>query len=402
MCNALQWMVAAFLILGSNPGVGSADQNVEIVLFPLEDRTEDMELAWLAEGLAHSLSRQVAEAGVTPLEREGIVRLARTLGLPGKLPLSRAAMIEIGRRAAAEYLVWGSYSGTAEDLRIQLRVLDLGSLKAGGDIAGNGPILALRHIENELSWLILDSVGLNRGLGRAEFAKIIRKIPNEPFALYIKSLALTDRMERAELLLEAVGMYAGFLEAHAELGRYFAGIERCGDALGHLDLVIQAKPAHLEALFLRGNCQLAEKKIPDSILSFTRLVSLRPHAGAFNNLGIAHLWAGNHSLALDYMRLAWDDNGRDHIISINLCIIGYLADNANVTLELLENALGFHPDVAMLHYLRSLVLSDIGRPEEAAGAREESGRLGLDLVSVGSQHPKSWLKVFRAFEHPEP
>jgi hypothetical protein len=133
------------------------------VVFPLDSDLGEETLGWLGEGIAHSLGEQLNSRHVVVISRKERIQLIESADLPPGGRLSRASMIRVAQRAAADLLVMGKISGIERNLKIAVRVLDLMTLKLSGEIVANGPVSATPQMENELAWLILSNVGLDRG-----------------------------------------------------------------------------------------------------------------------------------------------------------------------------------------------------------------------------------------------
>ena len=165
-----------------------ATADTTILIFPPENLTKARALSWIAEGLAIALSEECQVPGVETVSWEERIRFVEASDLPPNSVLSRASMIRVAQRLAADRIVFGSYSGSEESLRIELRVLDLKSMRLSGPIVANGSAAALPQLENELAWVILSARRPQRSHLAGEFRARTRAIPNKAYAYFIGCL----------------------------------------------------------------------------------------------------------------------------------------------------------------------------------------------------------------------
>lgn len=190
----MRFTSAAILLCAFHlPALSLQDPGLRILVFPLENGLASNGLSWLGEGIALSVTDQLAGAGIDAIRREERVRLTQESDLPTAQPLTRGSMLYIAGLARADLVIFGSYSGSEASLRVDLTVLDARSLRIGGGITGNGPLAALPQIENDLAWLILANNGLNGSLSREKFRLKARTTPNSAYARYV--IDLTARNE---------------------------------------------------------------------------------------------------------------------------------------------------------------------------------------------------------------
>ncbi len=185
----MRFASAAILMWALNlPLPALQDARPRMIVFPLENGLESGSLSWVGEGIALSLSEQLSGVGIDAIPREERLSLAQESNLPANQPFSRASMLHIAEIARADYIVFGSVSGSESSLKVDLAVLDTRTLKTGGRITGNGSLAALPQIENDLAWLILSNNGLSGGLSREQFRLRARTMPNSAYARHVAGL----------------------------------------------------------------------------------------------------------------------------------------------------------------------------------------------------------------------
>jgi len=194
----------------------------KIIIFPLDaDPGEEM-LGWLSEGIVMSLGEQLKSRSLNVLSRNERIQIVESIDLPPDGRLSRGSMIRVAQKAGADLLVMGKFSGMERNLKIALRVLDLKTLKLSGEITANGPISALPQMENELAWLILSNVGLERSGTRERFQQRMRKIPNPAYAFFIQSFDTSNQSNQVDLLKKAVESYRDFRRLNLGSGGFIS------------------------------------------------------------------------------------------------------------------------------------------------------------------------------------
>lgn len=385
-------MLAALLILVwlSVP----AAAGTTFLLFPPENQSKVPGLAWIGEGLAIAISEELLVPGVETISWEERVRFVEASDLPPNTPLSRASMIRVAQKAAVDQLVFGSCTGTRENQRIALRVLDLKSLRLSGEIVANGPMAALPQLENELAWVILSGTGLNGALSREDFRARSRTVPNGPYSSFIGCLAVSDEAERTKMLLKTVELYRDFPQASFLLGAYYFANGDCVRAIQYLTPASKAAQSFLEAEFMLGTCYLKQDRPAEAIQAYNAVVEHCQALEVLNNLGVAHLRRGDHLLAAQHLVAARALAKTDYTVGLNLAILRYLQGDEPAALAVLEEMVRAHEDQGLLQYLYGLALESHGESRKAGVAFDQAKKLGVDPEKAKRQDPRSWTQIF--------
>jgi tetratricopeptide (TPR) repeat protein len=385
-------MVAALLILVwlSMP----AAAGTTFLMFPPENQSKVQGLAWIGEGLAIAISEELLVPGVETISWEERARFVESSDLPPNTPLSRASMIRVAQKAAVDQLVFGSCTGTRDNLRIALRVLDLKSLRLSGEIVANGPMSALPQLENELAWVILSDVGLNGALSREDFRARSRTVPNGPYSSFISCLAVSDEAERAKMLLKTVELYRDFPQASFFLGAYYFENGDCVRAIQYLKPAMKSAQSFLEAEFMLGTCYMKQDKLAEAVQAYNAVVKRCQALEVLNNLGVAYLRRGDYPLAAQNLVEARALAKTDLTVGLNLAILRYLQGDEPAAQAVLEEMVQVHADQGMLQYLYSLALESRGESRKAAVALDQAKKLGVDPEKAKRQDPRSWTQIF--------
>lgn len=364
------------------------------LMFPPENQSKVQGLAWIGEGLAIAISEELLAPDVETISWEERLRFIESSDLPPNTLLSRASMIRVAQKAAADQLVFGSYAGTRDNLHIVLRVLDLKSLRLSGEIAANGPMSALPQLENELAWVILSDMGLNGALSREDFRARSRTVPNGPYSSFISCLAVSDGAKRAKMLLKTVELYRNFPQASFLVGVYYFEKGDCVRAIQYLKPALKAAQSFLEAEFMLGTCYLKQDKPAEAVQAYNAVVKRCPALEVLNNLGVAYLRRGNYPLAAQNLVEACNLAKTDLTVGLNLAILRHLQGDEPAALAILNEMVKVHADQGMLQYLYSLALESRGDSRKAAVALDQAKKLGVDPEKVKRQDPRSWTQIF--------
>ncbi len=381
------------------PCANLAAEQPLLIVFPLDGPANASAPPWLSEGLALSISNQLSGRELRTLEREERLKLIENLDLPPGARLSRASMIRVAQRAGADMLVMGGYSGTEQSLKISLRVLNLKTLKLGGEMTANGPLSALPQIENELAWLILINNGFEKSFTREKFLERTRRIPTPAYSLYVKSLDTIPESEQLRLLQNAVQLYKDFPEAQFGLGRAYFRRGDCINAMPHLLQSRTDRSSMVDIDFMRGTCYLQSDQPLQAVQSLWHLLQTARPYEALNNIGVAYIRKGDLTLAANSLTEARNMVRHDPTVTLNLALVRHLQGNESAARFFLEEGGRVHPDNGMLQFLLSIVLKAQGEPEKAAAAAGKAKNLGINVEKYQAEDPIKWSRALSSLEN---
>jgi tetratricopeptide (TPR) repeat protein len=365
----------------------------KMIIFPLDANPGEETLGWLSEGIVMSLGEQLKSLNLNVISRNERIQLVESVDLPPDGRLSRGSMIRVAQRGGADLLVMGKFSGMERNLKIALRVLDLKTLKLSGEITANGPISAIPQMENELAWLILSNVGLERSGTRERFQQRMRKIPNPAYAYFIQSFDSSNQSNQVDLLKKAVNSYRDFPEAQSRLGRIFFSQKNCNSAMPHLTLGRIEGSNNLENEFMKGTCYGLKNQPEQAIQSLSYVLSISRSFEALNNIGIAYLRKGDAGLALNVLLEARNLAHTDSTVSMNLAIAQLMQGNISSARGLVEGAIKSHPKDGMLQFLLSFLLKKQGESEQALAAASKAKGLGVNVDRLNIEDPRDWYRM---------
>jgi tetratricopeptide (TPR) repeat protein len=368
-----------------------------IIIFPLSASASINRFAWVGEGIAISLSSQLAGRGVKPMDRGDRIELVETLDLPPHASLSQGSMIRVAQRASADLAIIGSYSGTEQNLRVSVRVLEVKSLKLSGEMVANGPLSVLPQLENELAWMILTNMNLETVSSREKFRERMRSIPNSTYALYIESLDVADKQSQLRLLLKAVAEYRDFPKAHLQIGRLYFQKGDYDNAISHFNLGRNEKEIAMDGEFMLGTCYLQKGQPIQAIQIYERMLHVARSFEVLNNIGIAYLLKGDNAMALNALVEAKHLAQTDATVSLNLAVARHLQGNDSAALIAIEEVIRLHPRSGMLQFLLSYLLKIQGENEKAAAAGSKAKSLGINIDKLQLEDPNTWFRPLLTF-----
>lgn len=387
------------LLLVCLPGsvLAASRGGLTFLVFPPDNESKLPDLGWIGEGLAIAVSEEMETPNVETLSWDERVRFIESIDLPTNTPLSRGSMIRVAQKAAADALIFGSYSGTAENLRIALRVFDLKSMKLSGEHVANGPVSALPQLENELAWVILSDAARDMNLSREVFRAQMRKVPNQAYTSFINCLSIADGGERAKRLLKTLDLWHDFPQASFLLGEYYYNSGDWLHAIQYLKPALNGAQNLCDAEFMLGTSYLKQADPSAAIQAYTRLTARYRSVEPLNNLGVAYARKGEYAAAARVLTEARAFAKADMVVEVNLALVYHLQGEVAAALSILGEAVKAHPDEGMLQYLLGLALDKQGDSESSARAFDQARKLGLDPEKLNRQDPRLWTRFFSAW-----
>jgi Flp pilus assembly protein TadD len=390
-------IIIVFIIWSSILAVYAAD-SVKVIVFPLDGLPKNSTLSWLGEGIAFSLSEQIAGYNVKAMDRNQRIELVERIDLPPGAQLSRGSMIWVAQSASADFAVMGAYSGSEKDLRISVRVLDVKALKLGGEISAHGPLSVLPQLENELAWLILANNGLEKNTSRENFQKRTRVIPNVAFAYYIQSYGISNESDQIRLLQKAVAAFRSFPEAQFKIGSLYFQKGDCSSAIPHLIMGSGKAGIYSESQFMLGTCYLQEEQPAKAIQTLSHILQISRPYEALNNLGVAYLRSGDLALGINLLVEARNLARSDTTVALNLAIARHLQQNDSAACSVLEDAIKIDSKNGMLLFVLGYLLKMQGESENATVALGKAKHLGINEQKLQQEDPRTWTRIISTWK----
>jgi len=391
MRELISRLVAGLSLVAFLAPLVAGAEHATLLVFPLENLTGVPFLSWVSEGTSESICAQVRIPELDVVQRETRLELVEDADLPPNATLSRASMIRIAQLARADYLVFGSFSGTESALRIVLQILDTKTMKLGPDIVSTGPLNNLAEMENELAWQTLAQKGIHNNLSREEFHKRTRTVPNSAYLYFIRSLGAPDDQSQLDLLVKAIESYNDFPGALFRLGSYHFEKGECSRAVELLDRIPRTADHFQEARFMLGACHCKLGNSSKAIQAYVELLPFAPSMEVLNNLGVSYAREEDLPLAVNSLKKARELQSHP-VVAMNLGILRYLQGDQDGALLLLDEAYKSSGGHGLVQYMRSRVLQALGRTQESSEALAEAVRMGIDPEKLKNDDPRGWTQ----------
>ncbi|WP_419162106.1 CsgG/HfaB family protein [Candidatus Palauibacter sp.] len=133
--------VEALTVAGEAPDLGPSS----LAVVPFRNNVPDPELQWLGAGLADLLTTNLAQRpDVVVVGRQSLYDLLTEGGLSEEEEIPEALAMTVARGTGARLLLWGSVTGTPDDMRIDAQVVELeGGTVWWADFARGGDVFEL-------------------------------------------------------------------------------------------------------------------------------------------------------------------------------------------------------------------------------------------------------------------
>lgn len=366
---------------------------IRLLVFPLSSSSQNGIPSWVGEGVALAVANQLGSSGVHVIARDERIALLERNDLPPAAQLSRGSMIRVAQGSSADFAIMGSCTGSEKSIRISVWMLDMKTLKLGGEIAASGPLAALPQMENEIAWMILSNAGWGQGLSRETFRERMRKVSNTAYAYYLQSLSTESESSKIRLIEKALHYYEDFPEARFQMGQLYYQNRDYAKAIPYLLPGKSAAYNFLQNEFMLGTCYLQENKPEQAIQAFSQLLHFSKRAEALNNLSIAYMRNGDLASSLQALLEAKNIARSDSAISLNLAILRHIMGNNAAAIDALEEALKAHAENGMLHYMLGFLLKAQGENEKAAQSWAKAKRLGIAVEKLQTEAPQTWARI---------
>ncbi len=278
-------LVSLFIVLFSFPLF--AGQSVVILSFVNESK--DPQIYWLSEAFAESLSEEMLLKDAFVIQRAQRKGIYDELKLPYTGDLSRATMLKIGDKLAADYIIFGSYNLQNSLLEAEAKVIKLLSSELSEAIKVNGPLEDLYQVQMLLRDGLMKYFSANSLQPLQEKPFDTETVPLHAYELYIKGLLEPAGNERIEFLKRSIEANPGYRQAIFRLGQTLSKLQRYKESNSALTSVkftgiMDSNVQFLVALnlYLSNDFQGAYQK-------WMELSKTSPTSEVYNNMGVALL-----------------------------------------------------------------------------------------------------------------
>nr|WP_252263950.1 tetratricopeptide repeat protein [Paracidobacterium acidisoli] len=283
-----------------------------ILVLPFENHSGQASLDWMEEAFPDIFNRRLASAGFLPIIRADRLYAFDHLGLPLNLHPSHATAIRIAQMLDADYIVFGDYTVTGDQLTAETRILDVTALHLGNNIQEQSKLEDLLDTANKLAWEVARQFDPTYAVAEQTFLAADGHLPVSAFENYIRGVVEDQPDEGIRHLRESIRIDPNFPPAWLALGRrYFANqdYDEAAATFGHLPTdytyALEADFYRGLAFFYTGNYMKAED-------AFAFVSTRLPLPEVVNNQGVAASRRGKDAAALFREAIAADPKEPDY------------------------------------------------------------------------------------------
>jgi tetratricopeptide (TPR) repeat protein/TolB-like protein len=365
-----------FVLLGAVQGRA---ESTTILVFPFENLSNDRALDWLGEGISELMvERLQSESGLYTFTREERLTSFEKLGIPETTQVSRATSLKLGWDMGADHIVTGTFSGTYENFKLAVRLIEMetGSAK---EIAAEGKLAEVIPLSTSLTWGVLKEVAPGSPSAETDYTAQ-PPIPSSAFENYTRGILNQDLKKRIDQLQTAVRLHPPYDAALYELGRSFYLQRDFKNSNLWLQKVSGRSALHNQTEFLMG---LNYFYLNDYTHAVTSLQELPPYYDVLLNLGAALFHRGDTAAALAAWKQAADIDPLASDAFFNIGYVSFLKGDFDSAAKNLAESLKMRGRDSEALFLLGRTYERLGRIEESQRTIARAARL--------SQRVERWL-----------
>jgi tetratricopeptide (TPR) repeat protein len=274
--------------------------------------------------------------------------------------------------------------------------------------------------DRDLKFSLIDFLAQRRDRDAAEkeFKKMIAAQPGDEELKLGLGKFYTDghQAEQAEAVYQSVidaeKLEPNGLVARDRLAALRADRNDLPGALALVNAVLAKSPRDDDALFLRGNIDLAKQDPRSAIADLRAVLRDQPNAiGALRALARAHLANGEPAVAEETMRHALDANPKDLTLRLEFAQLLMQMDKADQAKPLLAEVVKQQPDnVAALgmQFRAGMATKDFATAKSAADAmvairpKSATGYLSQGMIAEAENHNDDAIRLYAAAVEVQP
>jgi tetratricopeptide (TPR) repeat protein len=350
----------SILLLFACGGVQAVPPRV-ILVFPLENMSDNASLGWMSEGLAELIGSRLASPGQYVLERGERNDAYDQLGLPLDAPLTLASEYKVAGTLGATIAVVGHFTLAGDQLTTQVQWLDIPKLRLSRPIEVSGKLTDLDAFETRLSWELLRSqAGELEPSTEEEFRNRFPPVRLGSFESYIRGILSTDLKSRVHFLREADRLNPRDHRAAFALGKYYFDQEAYADSARWLRILNSGDRDYAQSLFLLGIDEYFLANNASARVALKKLSEMVPLGEVFNNLGAVELRAGRYDVALEDFQRAFQKDQTDSDYAFNMSMAFWNLKKYDQVSNYLHRVLAQDADDLEAHVLLAEVSGELG------------------------------------------
>ena len=343
-------LLACFVWSGAAPAQETANAKPEephgrlLLVLPFENRSGVANLDWMAEAFPDVLNRRLNAAGFLTISRGDRLYAFDHLGLPLNLEPSRATAIRIAQLLDADYVIFGHYALTTNQIAAEAEILDVTGLKLGAPIEQLGDTANVLAMLNSLAWQVTRQLDPTSAVEERTFLAADKNLREDAFEDYIQGVVADDPKSAIDHLREAVKLDPDFPPALLALGRAYFSDQDYDEAAVTLGQMPKDDPNALEADFYRGMAFFYTGNYKAAEDAFAFVSTRLPLPEVVNNQGVAASRRGKDGGALFQEAITSDPRDPDYHFNLAVAL-AQRKDKAGAIREL-EETLKLRPQDA--------------------------------------------------------
>jgi tetratricopeptide (TPR) repeat protein len=289
-----------------------------IVILPFANESEKQHLYWLGEGFAESLSEELLLKDAFIIERRERLAAFEELRIPYTGDLSRATMLKLADKLAADYVVFGSYRLKDSSLEAEVKAIKINGSKLSAPIRASGSLEGLFQLQ----------VALREGLNQFFRSQNIQpvqvtrteteSVPLYAFELYIKGLLESSNDEKIRFFERALEANPGYSQALWRMGMALHRMGRYKESTEALNRGTFQGTYSAKAEFMKGLNSYLTSDFDVAYEKWVELSKSYPTAEVHNNIGVAMLRKNDPAGAGWYLAKAIEQSPENHSYRFNL------------------------------------------------------------------------------------
>ena len=289
-----------------------------VVILPFANESEKQHLYWLGEGFAESLSEELLLKDAFIIERHERLAAYEELRIPYTGDLSRATMLKLADRLAADYVVFGSYRLKDSSLEAEVKAIKLNGSKLSTAIRASGSLEGLFRLQ----------VTLRDGLIQFFKSQNIQPVQANPFEtesiplhayeLYIKGLLESADAEKIRFFERALEARPGYSQALWRMGMVLSRMGRYKESTQALKRGTFQGTYSTKAVFMEGLNTYLSGDFENAAQIWTELSKSSPAAEVYNNIGVAMMKKNDPAGAGWFLSKAVELSPESHSYRFNL------------------------------------------------------------------------------------
>lgn len=201
----MRFALIAMLLLGAGVAAPVCAQETSVTVVDFYNLSKDKEWDWLSRGMADMLITDLASVDrFQVVDRERLQKYLDEMELQGNGVLSNQTLIDVGRLARVDKIVFGTYQvDRSENIHVQVTVVDIGKQQAETSVRLSGSVHKVLELEKDLAARLIREFGVALSDGETENLKFAWTESLDATAHFYTALGHYDRGELPLALAES-------------------------------------------------------------------------------------------------------------------------------------------------------------------------------------------------------